>query len=204
MYSVVSKSSENDDSNGTSSTEIPKRGFIPKWFIRLIGKFSGKSSETEDTQSEAEPTEEVKGEPIIIATRDVVKKVAVAGATGKTGQLVVEELLCRNVQVIGLVRNETKAAELFGSLSSDMLEIQECNLSDPAAIGKAVDSCDATIWCATGFSDAPTPGTPPTATMSADQSIDVIGVPALATTMLEKHGPSEGEQSFPKVVMLSR
>ena len=142
-------------------------------------------------------------EPLVIPTSDAVKKVAVTGATGKTGQLVVEELLSRNVRVVGLVRNETKATELFsGPSSSDMLEIQHCDLADPSAIEKALEGCDATIWCATGFSDAP--GGPPTVTvMSSDQSIDVIGVPAVAQTMLQNHGSQE-EQALPKVVMLSR
>lgn len=152
-----------------------------------------KSSNGEDNDNE---------ETLVIPTSDVVKKVAVTGATGKTGQLVVEELLSRNVRVVGLVRNETKAAELFGPSSSDMLEIQHCDLADPSAIEKALEGCDATIWCATGFSDAP--GGPPTATvMSSDQSIDVIGVPAVAQTMLQNHGSQEKEQSLPKVVMLS-
>eukprot|EP00536_Pseudo-nitzschia_multiseries_P002304 jgi/Psemu1/251537/estExt_Genewise1Plus.C_300161 len=141
----------------------------------------------------------------IVPTGDVVKKVAVTGATGKTGKLVVEELLSRNVKVVGLVRNETKAAEAFGgsSASSEMLEVQTCDLSDPSSIAQAIEGCDATIWCATGFSDGPSGGggmPPPTATMSPEQSIDVIGVPAVARTMLEAHGSSQG---LPKVVMLS-
>lgn len=73
------------------------------------------------------------------------------GATGKTGKLVVEELLNRNVQVVGLIRNETKAAELFGDYSSDMLETKECSLANPEDIASALVGCDATIWCATGY-----------------------------------------------------
>ena len=148
-------------------------------------------------------SEDNHNEETSIPTSRAVKKVAVTGATGKTGKFVVEELLKRNVQVVGLVRNETKAAELFGSSSSDMLQIQECNLGDPAAIAKALDGCDATVWCATGFSDAPSNDTPPTATMSPEQSIDVMGVPAVANTMLQNHG-SQQQNAYPKVVMLSR
>ncbi|VEU44728.1 unnamed protein product [Pseudo-nitzschia multistriata] len=141
-------------------------------------------------------------EPLVIPTSDVVKKVAVTGATGKTGKLVVEELLSRNVQVVGLVRNETKAEELYGGSPSDMLDIQVCNLSDPSSIEEALEGCDATIWCATGFSDAP--GGPPTTTvMSSEQSIDVVGVPVVAKTMLRNSGSEEREQAFPNVVMLS-
>lgn len=141
-------------------------------------------------------------EKVSIRTSDVVKKVAVAGATGKTGKLVVEELLYRNVQVVGLVRNETKAAQLFGD-SSDMLEIRECNLADPKAIASALTGCDATVWCATGFSDDAANQMAPTGTLSPEQSIDVIGVPAVANAMLQDHGSLEEEQAYPKVVMLS-
>lgn len=140
-------------------------------------------------------------EEIPIPTSDVVQKVAVTGATGKTGKLVVEELLKRNVKVVGLVRNETKAAELFGDFSSDVLEIQKCNLSDKNEIANALEGCDATIWCATGFSDgAASSQMPPTATMSPEQSIDVMGIPAVASAML---GSGDKEQSYPKVVMCS-
>ena len=141
---------------------------------------------------------------ILIATSDVVHKVAVTGATGKTGKLVVDELLNRNVKVVGLVRNETKAAELFGDYSSDVLEIQKCNLADPKEIGSAIEGCDATIWCATGFSDEATSQMPPTATMKPEQSIDVMGIPAVASAMLKTEESEDDEQGYPKVVMLSR
>ena len=172
--------------------------------------------------SSADETEET-----FIATGDVVKKVAVTGATGKTGKLVVEELIKRNVQVLGLVRNETKAAEQFGDYAVDMLEIQKCNLADPEDIERALVGCDATIWCATGFSDDPGSGQmPPTTTMSPEQSIDVIGVPAVARSMINNSGSKKSrlrrvvtwvrnkiskkqksetqQQNYPKVVMLSR
>ena len=144
-------------------------------------------------------------EEIPIPTSDVVQKVAVTGATGKTGKLVVEELLKRNVKVVGLVRNETKAAELFSDLSSDVLEIQKCNLSDEKEITSALEGCDATIWCATGFSDgAASSQMPPTATMAPEQSIDVMGIPAVASAMLQSKGSEDREQAYPKVVMCSR
>lgn len=153
----------------------------------------------------AKSSDDDNHEETLISTSDVVKKVAVAGATGKTGKLVVDELLSRNIKVVGLVRNETKAAELFGDYaSSDMLEIQECNLADPKAIASALVGCDATLWCATGFSDGAMGQTPPTVAMSPEQSIDVMGVPAVANTMLQNHGSQEEQQqAYPKVVMLS-
>ena len=41
-------------------------------------------------------------------------RVAVTGATRKTGRLVVEELRRRDGAVVGLIRNATKAVALFG------------------------------------------------------------------------------------------
>jgi uncharacterized protein YbjT (DUF2867 family) len=41
--------------------------------------------------------------------------VLVAGATGRTGKEVVKQLLARNYRVRGLVRDQAKAAEIFGS-----------------------------------------------------------------------------------------
>ena len=149
--------------------------------------------------------DETNEEEILIQTSDVVQKVAVTGATGKTGKLVVDELLSRNVKVLGLVRNATKAAELFGEDYSEALEIQTCNLSDPDEIASALQGCDATVWCATGFSDGAASETPPTATMAPEQSIDVMGIPAVAIAMLPSEGSEErADQAYPKVVMCSR
>jgi hypothetical protein len=86
----------------------------------------------------------------------VVKKVAVAGATGRTGKLVVKELLNRNVQVVALVRSlDTATEQLINMTSNTNLAIQQCDLTDDGALNKVLDGCDAAVWCATGFSDAP-------------------------------------------------
>ena len=171
------------------------------------GRQSFSSVVTKSTKDET--TEEV-----LIPTSDVVKRVAVTGATGKTGKLVVDELLSRNVKVLGLVRNETKAAEVFADYSKDTLEIQICNLSDPEEIVAALEGCDATIWCATGFADGAMGQGPPTTTVAPEQSIDVVGIPAVAKAMsgekvslfkrTVKKFKKSTQQAYPKVVMLSR
>lgn len=192
---------------GTSVTIISLLG----WTLAIGDAFSSPIAKSLRAGSQslspvvAKSSDDDNQEETLIPTSDVVKKVAVAGATGKTGKLVVDELLSRNVKVVGLVRNETKAAELFGDYaSSDMLEIQECNLADPKAIASALVGCDATLWCATGFSDGAMGQTPPTVAMTPEQSIDVMGVPAVANTMLQHNGSKEEEeQAYPKVVMLS-
>ena len=138
-------------------------------------------------------------------TNNVVKKVAVAGATGRTGRLVVEELLSRDVQVKAMVRSLEKAKETFPVERSD-LEILKCDLTSEADIKEVLMNCDAVIWCATGFSDAPTRflerfkrllGI----ALSPKTSIDSVGIPAIARCMRGKS--LETGKACPTVVMLS-
>jgi len=67
------------------------------------------------------------------------KKVAVAGATGRTGRLVVQKLLEReSVQVVALVRDLNKAKETL-PYDNSKISIVKCDLSNPEDIksGKA-------------------------------------------------------------------
>ena len=109
-------------------------------------------------------------------TSDVVQKVAVTGATGKTGKLVVEELLQRNVKVVGMVRNLTKAEEMFGKYydenddeSQNLLEITKVDLTNEEEIQTTLEGCDAVIWCATGFADEESPATTTTSKKDATE-----------------------------------
>ena len=85
------------------------------------------------------------------------KRVLVAGASGKVGKLVVQELLERvnsTVTVRALVRDVGKAKTMLSDLSSPRLEIVKCDLSQPSDVESACKDGDALIWCATGFSDS--------------------------------------------------
>lgn len=144
-------------------------------------------------------------ETLPTATKDVAKKVAVAGATGRTGKLVVQELLARNVQVLAMVRSLDKAKESFPE-EMDNLEIVKCDLTSEKEIERALAGCDAAVWCATGFSDAETGigerlkrllGI----ALTPKQSIDSVGIPIIAKCMLDKVNGSQ--KNLPKVVMLS-
>ena len=57
------------------------------------------------------------------------QKVAVTGATGRTGRLVVQELLERDVNVVALVRDLDKAKETL-PLDDDNLSVIKCDLSN--------------------------------------------------------------------------
>jgi len=130
-------------------------------------------------------------------------KVAVAGATGRTGSLVVKELLNRGVSVVALVRNMEKANEIFSN--GDDIDIVKCNLDSESEIETAVEGCDASIWCATGFSDAESSVFDKLKklfdiTFAAQKSIDAVGVPKMALCMNLNNVSSS---LLPKMVMLS-
>ena len=143
-------------------------------------------------------------EPKPVQLSDVVKTVAIAGATGRTGSLVVQELLDRGVAVVALVRNVDKATEVLPPAGSNSLKIIKCDLSDEDDIQQAVSGMDAAVWCATGFSDGPSSlidriknifGV----AVTPKKSIDAVGIVALA----EAFASVKGNDNLPKVVMLS-
>ncbi|CAK0865993.1 unnamed protein product [Prorocentrum cordatum] len=89
--------------------------------------------------------------------------VAVFGATGRTGRLVVDELLRAGCKVVAPVRNASKAAEVL--TEDERLVILP---SDDEAIRVACSQASAAVWCAEGE--------------------DVAAVGAA----LAEHGPREG------------
>jgi len=131
-------------------------------------------------------------------------KIAVAGATGRTGSLVVKELLDRGASVVALVRNIEKANEVFPD-DCDDLSIVKCNLDSESEIEDAVKGCDASIWCATGFSDAESSIFDKLKklfdiTFAAEKSIDAVGVRKMALCM---SSDNDSPSVLPKIVMLS-
>jgi uncharacterized protein YbjT (DUF2867 family) len=67
-----------------------------------------------------------------------VTKVAVAGATGRTGRFVVQELLNRDVSVVAMVRDEGKAKEIFDDPLPRGLEVIKCDLTAE----KEIENCE--------------------------------------------------------------
>lgn len=138
------------------------------------------------------------------------RTIAVTGATGKTGSLVVDELLARGDSVIAMVRNTEKANEILPT-SNPLLKIVACDLTSEQDIISCVSAADAAIWCATGFSGGNQPpqslwekvkglfggkrDSPP----SSPKSIDTVGISAL-TKAFDQCNQQDG---LPKVVMLS-
>jgi len=136
------------------------------------------------------------------------KVVAVAGATGRTGRLVVDQLLKKGVSnVIALVRDFKRAEEVFTDPPSN-LQIIKCDLDNPAEIRDAIQQADAAIWCATGFSDAESSIMTKIKrllgiALAPQKSIDAIGLPALAEGLNKMVSKGDGSPMVPKIVMCS-
>ena len=91
---------------------------------------------------------------LVLLATDVAQAhvVAVAGATGRVGQLVVRELLSQGHKVRALTRNEDKAKEaLPAEVERCLIDFASATHSDvAAALGSDTDRF---IWCASGFTD---------------------------------------------------
>jgi len=70
--------------------------------------------------------------------KDVVTTVAVAGATGRTGRVVVEELINRGVtEVVALVRDVAAAEEVFPN-APNSLKITKCDLANEKQLSQGM------------------------------------------------------------------
>ena len=135
---------------------------------------------------------------------NVLTKVAVTGATGRTGRLVVQELLRQEVStVVAIVRDTDKAAEVFPNPPAN-LEIVQCDLLQPKQIERVLQGVDATIWCATGFSS----NQQNTSILSklkslfgvvTKRTIDTVGLPAIGAL----YAGTDNEYQLPKLVLCS-
>jgi len=67
-------------------------------------------------------------------------KVALYGATGKSGSRILKELISRGHQVIAIARNPSKVPQPEGSVS-----VRQDDLSDPQKIAAAVEGADAVV-----------------------------------------------------------
>jgi uncharacterized protein YbjT (DUF2867 family) len=99
---------------------------------------------------------------------DVGRVVLVAGATGGTGQEVVDQALAQGLHVRALVRDQSKARMLFG----DRVQYVTGDVREPRSLKKAVKGVDEVI-CALGSSVQRDPENSP-------ERVDYAGVKALA------------------------
>ena len=145
-------------------------------------------------------------------------RVAVAGATGRTGKYVVRQLLSQNVPVLALVRDTDKADQTLDT-TNPLLTVRKTDLGSREDVSSAISDCgaDCAIWAATGFSDSPDQSllTKLKAifgmAVNSQGSIDAVGLPALGEvlskspkrTLTTTNDESSSTSVLPKVVMLS-
>lgn len=165
--------------------------FTPFWAVSTAAPTNGDQSVAANEAPEDE------------APKLLAQKVAVVGATGRTGRYVVEELIDRGAtQVVALVRSQQKVKEVFGDQSLPAsVQFVECDLTNDKAIQKALKGMDAAIWCATGFSSESSwvDRLVSLVGIATKRSIDSVGLPLIAKA-LSQNGHDE---SLPKVVMCS-
>lgn len=73
-------------------------------------------------------------------------RIAVIGATGYTGRLVVDELLGRGVEVVALARNHAKLASLPPAVVRHVADV-----ADRKALAETLDGCQAVVNCVGSF-----------------------------------------------------
>jgi len=115
--------------------------------------------------------------------------VAVAGATGRVGRLVVDALLKDGQHnVKAFIRDEAKAAE--AGLEAKGAKCYHIDFSSASAdeVVAACSDVDSLIWCASGFSE------------TTGNSIDMKGMELLPTCFATSR---VGEDTLPKIIMLS-
>ena len=136
--------------------------------------------------------------------KSVVTTVAVAGATGRTGQVVVQTLLDEGVsRVVAVVRDEEKARQVL-PVDSPNLTIVKADFGK--SFEQVLKGVDATIWCATGFSNNPSSqwldkirsllGL----ALAPKRSIDLVALPNIAQVLSNNNLSNDG---FPKLVVCS-
>ena len=142
------------------------------------------------------------------------QRVAVAGATGRLGRYVVQELRDRRQveTVVALVRSKRKAQEIWGSSLTSNLEIIECDLTNEQQVQQALSQqqqqVDAVIWCATGFSSASSSNWIERlqrlfGLATQQPSIDTVGLPLLARALSPPPSSSSTTTTTPRIVMCS-
>lgn len=105
------------------------------------------------------------------------KTVVVAGATGRTGRLVVQQLLDNNYSVRALVRNADKAKELF----ADKVDIRVTDITDRAGVLASMEGANSVISAVGSL----TPSGP-----NSPEFVDYGGVKNLVDAAVE-HGISQ-------------
>eukprot|EP00316_Scyphosphaera_apsteinii_P024325 CAMPEP_0119301032 /NCGR_PEP_ID=MMETSP1333-20130426/2894_1 /TAXON_ID=418940 /ORGANISM="Scyphosphaera apsteinii, Strain RCC1455" /LENGTH=321 /DNA_ID=CAMNT_0007303005 /DNA_START=60 /DNA_END=1025 /DNA_ORIENTATION=+ len=119
-------------------------------------------------------------------------RVAVFGATGRVGRLVVEELLHKGYNVNALVRDAAKAEEVLPACEGSRLKLSTVDISTSSGdmLRGVLAGDHSIIWCASGFT-------------TAGKSVDLMGMSEIAPIFSQVMEDREIENEGPRVVMLS-
>lgn len=110
-------------------------------------------------------------------------KVAIYGAAGFTGKLIVAELLRRKITIKLLGRN----ADALQAIA-DGNEVESVGLDAPVALSRALQGCDVVISCVAPYTDHGRPVLE-AALSAACSYVDVSGEQLWAQTVYEDYGP---------------
>jgi len=113
-------------------------------------------------------------------------RIAVAGATGRVGQLVVKKLLEDGHSVKAVLRSASKAKEVLPNLEKIQSHVLDFSAASEEEFRDAFSDTDAVVWCASGFTDA-------------GESLDIKGMTHLPAAFKN----SQGDHKGPRIVMLS-
>lgn len=80
-------------------------------------------------------------------------RVAVSGASGRTGSLLVRKLLSEGHSVTAIIRDEQKAKASLPQHAGLELVVMDLGSAEEQALQAVCEGADRLIWCATGFSD---------------------------------------------------
>jgi uncharacterized protein YbjT (DUF2867 family) len=148
----------------------------------LQGRSARQSASISMSEEEKEQPSKDQGAEHLARTK---KAIAVAGASGRIGSLVVERLVQNGHLVKALVRSSSKADGVLPSLEGiERVQVDFSTASD-TEVRDALSGTDAVIWCASGFTDD-------------GASLDLQGMQQLPKLFEE-----EDSAATPRVVMLS-
>jgi putative NADH-flavin reductase len=118
-------------------------------------------------------------------------KIAVFGATGRTGHLLVRQALDKGHEITAVVRNASRM-----EIQDERLRVVEADIFDPEAIAPAIAECDAVVSSLGGTSRKGPQVCQPAAT-SITQAMQATGVRRFVVVSNSAHSAEKGD-SLPR------
>ncbi|GDY31743.1 NAD(P)-dependent oxidoreductase [Gandjariella thermophila] len=123
-------------------------------------------------------------------------RIAVFGASGRTGHHLIRQALDSGHRVTGVVRNASRV-----QISDDRLDVVETDIFDPEAVAPAIGGCDAVASALGGTSPKAPPVCQPGA-RSIMQAMTATGVKRLVVVSNSAHTAERGDTVPRRLVQL--